>query len=64
MKIDGWTQDPEYASFEHIIPISQGGKWVVDNLVLAHTKCNNQRQLQEIERVGDFQLKIKNPTAP
>jgi 5-methylcytosine-specific restriction endonuclease McrA len=31
------------ASIEHIIPVSMGGKNVVSNLAMSHTKCNKDR---------------------
>lgn len=30
-------------TFDHIIPVSQGGTNADDNLVLAHRKCNENR---------------------
>lgn len=35
--------DPDYITFDHIVPRSKGGLDVVTNLRLAHAKCNFQR---------------------
>lgn len=33
---------PEYATLEHILPLSKGGTDEMHNLALSHQKCNNQ----------------------
>lgn len=35
--------DPAASSFDHIIPIAQGGPHVLDNLQLAHWACNMKK---------------------
>lgn len=35
--------DPNFATWEHIIPVSHGGSDKLINLVLAHYKCNQER---------------------
>jgi hypothetical protein len=35
--------NPQFATFEHLLPKMAGGKTHKDNLVLAHAKCNNKR---------------------
>ena len=34
---------PEYVTFDHIVPLSKGGKTELSNLQLAHKSCNNSR---------------------
>jgi 5-methylcytosine-specific restriction endonuclease McrA len=36
-------KSPKYATFEHILPKSQGGRDVVNNIVLACLHCNTAR---------------------
>jgi 5-methylcytosine-specific restriction endonuclease McrA len=38
-----WKDNKRYASFEHLIPRSHGGKNATGNRVLAHAGCNNKR---------------------
>lgn len=35
--------DPKYASIDHVLPISLGGKDNLSNLKLVHQRCNNER---------------------
>lgn len=37
------VDDPMYITFDHIIPRSKGGTDHLDNLRLAHKRCNEQR---------------------
>lgn len=36
----GTTLTPMTATIDHIVPVSRGGKWRLDNLVLACQSCN------------------------
>lgn len=38
-----WKDNTKYATFEHVIPRSMGGKNGGGNRVLAHAACNNKR---------------------
>lgn len=56
-KRDGWTchlcraavppgaayPDPESGSIDHIVPVSDGGLHTLENVALAHLRCNVQR---------------------
>jgi len=33
----------ETATIEHIIPLSKGGNWKIDNLDISCSECNNER---------------------
>jgi HNH endonuclease len=37
------NKDRFCATFDHLIPVSAGGTWKADNLLLAHQDCNNRR---------------------
>lgn len=41
MLLDG--RSPKFASFDHVIPKSEGGTTYHTNLKLAHRKCNSAR---------------------
>ena len=44
MKLDGcWSDDPHYATEEHLISRARGGAHHVDNIALAHKRCNESR---------------------
>lgn len=36
-------QDPRSVTIEHIVPLTQGGKWELSNMVLACLGCNQTR---------------------
>lgn len=37
-------QSPEYATIDHLVPLSRGGKkYEIANLMLAHQRCNGMR---------------------
>ena len=38
----GYTP-PDYATFEHLKPFAEGGRWVGENIVLACYRCNSGR---------------------
>jgi len=40
----------EYATLEHIQPVSLGGTDDMDNLALSHRKCNQKRGNDPVER--------------
>ncbi len=42
------VEDHRYITFDHILPVSLGGMTAMDNLRLAHLKCNNDRGNQPI----------------
>lgn len=58
---DGWTcqlcgewvnpyaerQTPDAPTLDHIVPFERGGEFTVDNLQLAHFRCNSQRAARE-----------------
>jgi len=33
----------DYETFEHVVPRKMGGTNAMDNLALAHKRCNNER---------------------
>jgi len=37
------NKDPMYITFDHIVPLSLGGLDLIQNIRLAHQKCNRQR---------------------
>lgn len=37
------ARDPGCATFDHLIPVREGGTWRADNLLLAHQDCNSRR---------------------
>jgi len=42
--VDGLgPQDPERASIDHVVPVSDGGSDMDHNLRLAHASCNERR---------------------
>jgi len=44
MKIEGcWSDDPDYATEEHILLRARGGAHHIDKMVLAHKRCNESR---------------------
>lgn len=45
----GYSNGPEYATWEHLLPKSIGGPNVQSNLVLAHAKCNKLRGSKNAE---------------
>ena len=47
MKVDVAPTDPEYATWDHVLPVSAGGGNKQDNLILAHRKCNLKRGNRE-----------------
>jgi 5-methylcytosine-specific restriction endonuclease McrA len=44
----GDQYDPDFASIEHIIPRSRGGTDDWDNLALAHLRCNQRRNEEQV----------------
>ena len=36
-------KSPEYATIDHLLPLSRGGRDLVSNWVVAHARCNGQR---------------------
>jgi 5-methylcytosine-specific restriction endonuclease McrA len=38
-----WRQRPDYATFDHLRPISRGGSNAVSNVVLCCAICNHRR---------------------
>lgn len=32
-----------FATFDHVVPLSKGGKWSEDNIVLACRRCNEKK---------------------
>ena len=38
-----YSDDPSYATFEHLKSRARGGAHHVDNIVLAHKRCNENR---------------------
>ena len=36
-------EGPDYATIEHVIPLSKGGKDDLSNLAVSHQKCNTQK---------------------
>jgi 5-methylcytosine-specific restriction endonuclease McrA len=45
MKIEGcFSDDPEYATIEHLVSRARGGPDHVDNVSVAHKKCNDHRE--------------------
>lgn len=40
-----WKENPEFATFEHLLPRSHGGLNVMKNIVLAHAYCNGKRHI-------------------
>lgn len=47
--IPGTHHDDEYATIDHILPLSKGGGWANDNLRLVHRRCNLARGCGEYE---------------
>jgi 5-methylcytosine-specific restriction endonuclease McrA len=43
MLLDVSPNHPLFATYDHIVPVSLGGKWEESNLKLAHQFCNNRR---------------------
>jgi 5-methylcytosine-specific restriction endonuclease McrA len=52
-KVDKW----DYETIEHLTPVSKGGRNNMENLALAHKKCNEERGTKDREpllrRVAD-----------
>lgn len=43
IRASGGKPDGDYATFEHIKPFCQGGSFRLDNIALAHERCNQLR---------------------
>lgn len=43
LKRNGLSTSPSYATFDHKVPKSDGGRSYHTNLALAHRRCNNSR---------------------
>lgn len=41
---------PDYVSIDHVVPLSKGGRDSVENLRLAHQRCNNERDHEAGQR--------------
>ena len=39
----------QYATLEHVVPLSQGGSWNISNLLLACRRCNFNRGDMSVE---------------
>lgn len=48
------VEDPAEASRDHIIPVSRGGESVLENLQLAHRKCNTDKGSKSMEDIEDW----------
>jgi 5-methylcytosine-specific restriction endonuclease McrA len=44
--------NPDFATLDHIVPRSLGGRSTLDNLKLAHRKCNERRGNGPVKRMG------------
>lgn len=42
-RMDGTLREPDAPTFEHLIPRSKRGRDTIDNVVIAHRKCNQAR---------------------
>lgn len=45
--------DPMYITFDHLQPTSKGGVTLLENLKLAHRKCNEERGNEDIDLTGE-----------
>lgn len=55
---------PLYVTFDHIIPSSSGGPDTLDNLQLAHLKCNQGRDCMTMEQWFDHLEECANGRQP
>lgn len=51
MLLDDDKEGPLFATFDHIIPVAEGGpQSTVSNVKLAHKRCNNKRGREDVLR--------------
>lgn len=51
--------NPLALSFDHIIPIAQGGKNTIENLQPTHAWCNKQKETTKKNEIGIFQRTVR-----
>jgi 5-methylcytosine-specific restriction endonuclease McrA len=59
MRFGGTPNCGKAATIEHLTPLSLGGTWALDNLVLCHVGCN--RDLGDRPRAQKERMRINQP---
>ena len=54
----GRKMSPTNRTLEHIVPVSEGGRFDFDNIVLSHEVCNKRRGSKPLNNVQMFRARI------
>lgn len=49
----GDPTSPKYATIDHVVPLSKGGRDHMDNLALAHQRCNRKKGDEVADEKGN-----------